>query len=218
MFIIFGTTGMKTRVSDEAPMINSCPNCSKDLVLKKYKRWFTLFFLPIFPIETIDTFYECSSCKSAYGQHIKAALTQGQAERENAINEAKKIYAKTLIATMTHMAMIDGDFAKVEEEYIEEVKQQFSDYSSDVNEAYDFVKNKGNDENYVFNLLNAVRDMLSTEGLLTVLAQSAKVLLADGRIDKEEEVLMKEYLVACGLPKDMYKTLLDKIKEPEAVS
>lgn len=218
MFIVFGTTGMKTRISDEAPLINSCPNCSKDLVLKKYRRWFTLFFIPIFPFETIDTFYECTSCSSAYAQHIKTALHQGEAERDNAIHEAKKIYAKTLVATMVHMAMIDGDFAKEEEEYIEDIKLQFSDYSTDVNEAYDFVKTKGNHENYVFNLLNASRDMLSSEGLLTILAQSAKVLLADGRIEKEEEDLMKEYLVACGLPKDMYKTLLDKIKQPEAVA
>lgn len=80
--------------------------------------------------------------------------------------------------------------------------------------TYEHVKRNGNNENFVFDLLNTAREILSTEGLLTILAQSAKVLLADGKIEKGEENLMKEYLVACGLPKEMYKTLLDKLKQP----
>ena len=50
---------------------------------------------------------------------------------------------------------------------------------------------------------------------MNILAQAAVVLLADGTIEKEEEDLMKEYLIACGLPKELYQTIIDKLKKKD---
>jgi len=218
MFIVFGTTSIKSKLEDGHPLPNMCPNCKSTLIKKRYRRWFTLFFIPIFPFDTIDTFYECEKCSSAYSQNIKYAMQKNEAEQQKAINEAKKIYATSIVATMTHMALIDGDFAIEERRFIEDVMNQFDEFKEEIAEVYSFVKTNGNDDNYVFNLLNAAKDLLSSEGLIGMLAQSAQVLLADGKIEKEEEDLMKEYIISCGLPKDFYQILLDKLKEPQAIS
>ncbi len=215
MIIIFGTRGLKTKVSSEPPLTNQCPNCSGTLYLKNYKRWFTLFFIPIFPINTVDTFYECGNCKSAYSEKIRDILNQNTDEKDKAIEEGKRLFAKALAASMTHMAMIDGDYAKEEEREIIDTINNFPQYKDELVSIVENVKEKGNENNYVFDLLSKVRYALSSEALLNLLAQSAIVLLADGKIEKEEETLMKEYLIACGLPKEFYKTLLDKLKKVE---
>ena len=66
MIIIFGT---KSKIIRENNGTFLCPRCQN---LKKYLRksiqtWFTLFFIPVFPVdEKKHTHVECQDCKSAY--------------------------------------------------------------------------------------------------------------------------------------------------------
>jgi len=216
MFIVFGTRGIKHTVSDSPVLENSCPNCDNgNLVNKLYRRWFTLFFIPMIPLDVVDRFYECSNCKSAYNEKIKDLLGQSQSIQDNAQHQSRYIYAKALIASMTHMSVIDGNFAVEEEREIKDAIEQFDDIKAELNQVMETVKRDLNKDNYVFNLLNEARNELSAEAIMNILAQAGVVLLADGVIDKAEENLMKEYLIACGLPKDMYRTIIDKLQTKE---
>ena len=216
MFIIFGTRGMKHSVKDSEPITNSCPNCDKgSLIHKLYRRWFTLFFIPVIPLDVIDRFYECDSCKSAYNENVKNVLSQSQEEIDASQKAARKIYSEALIAAMTHMAVIDGDYADEEEREINDAMENFEEFKHELLQVHREVKVNLNKDNQVFNYLNEARSQLSSESLMNILAQAAVVLLADGAIEKEEEDLMKEYLIACGLPKDMYYTLIEKLKQKD---
>ncbi|EDP94579.1 TerB family tellurite resistance protein [Kordia algicida OT-1] len=213
MFIIFGTRGIKHTISESPVLMNSCPNCSNgSLVNKLYRRWFTLFFIPVIPLDVVDRFYECNNCKSAYNEKIKDILNQSQAVQENVQHQARYTYARALVAAMTHMSVIDGDFAAEEEREIMDAIEQFGDVKPELMQVMEQVKRDQNKDNFVFNLLNEARNELSAEAIMNILAQAGVVLLADGIIDKSEENLMKEYLIACGLPKDMYRTIIDKLQ------
>ena len=72
--IIFGTTGKIVKASPEDILPRSCPTCRGDLVLSHLKRYFTLFFIPLFPTSTVDTFYECRTCKQKYSIGIKQTM------------------------------------------------------------------------------------------------------------------------------------------------
>ena len=216
MFIIFGTRGMKHKVKDSPLLMNSCPNCDGgDLENKLYRRWFTLFFIPVIPMDVIDRFYQCMKCGSAYNENIKTLLQQSQQDQERQRNESKALFAKAIIATMTHMAIVDGDYAVEEDREIRDMIEQFSEMKIELSALSDKIKAEGNKDNQVFNILNTAREQLSSEALLNILAQAGVVLLADGKIEKEEEDLMKEYLIACGLPKDMYAIIIDKLNQRE---
>ncbi len=216
MFIIFGTRGLKHTVNESPVLSNSCPNCNNgNLVNKLYRRWFTLFFIPVIPLDVVDRFYQCDSCKSAYNESIKTVLKQSQNEINENQKRAKLVFGKALVASMTHMSIIDGDFAKEEEREIMDAIEGFSEMKDELLAIHHNVKNNANEGNQVFNYLNEARNALSAEALMNILAQAAVVLLADGSIEKEEEDLMKEYLIACGLPKEMYQTLIDKLKQKD---
>lgn len=216
MFIIFGTRGLKHTVSERPVLSNSCPNCNNgNLVNKLYRRWFTLFFIPMIPLDVVDRFYQCDSCKSAYNESIKTILQSSEDEINENQKRAKLVFAKALIASMTHMSIIDGDFAAEEEREIMDAIEGLPEMKEDLMTIHQNVKANGNQDNQVFNFLNEARNELSSEALINILAQAAVVLLADGAIEKEEENLMKEYLIACGLPKEMYQTLIDKLMQKD---
>lgn len=216
MFIIFGTRGIKHTVDSSPVLKNKCPNCSNgDLVNKLYRRWFTLFFIPLIPLDVVDRFYQCTNCKSAYNENIKKVLQQSQQEQDAAQQEAELVFCRALIASMSHMTMIDGDIAPEEEREINDAIAQFPNYETELKAIKESVLKNGNKENQVFEYLYEARNLLSSEGIVTLLAQAGVILLADGDIEKEEEVLMKEYLIACGLPKEMYQDLIDRLRQKD---
>ena len=216
MFIIFGTRGLKHTVKESPILTNACPNCNQgNLVNTLYRRWFTVFFIPVIPLDVIDRFYACDRCDSAYNESIKSVLQQSEKEVQETQQQAKLIFAKALVASMTHMAVIDNDFAEEEEREIMDMIENFSDFKEELLAIHHTIKEEGNKGNQVFDYLNSARNMLSSEALINLLAQAAVVLLADGSIEKEEEDLMKDYLVACGLPKEMYSTLIEKLQQKD---
>ena len=75
MFIVFGTRGIKHTIKESEILNDSCPNCDRgNLINKLYRRWFTLFFIPVIPLDVVDRFYECDHCKSGYNEKIKDIL------------------------------------------------------------------------------------------------------------------------------------------------
>jgi len=210
--MIFGTKARKQNISADNTLKGVCPNCSNgNLVHKKYKRWFMLFFVPIIPLEEIDRFYECDNCSSAYNENIKQLLESDNSELQKSQKESKKTYARALVAVMTHMAVVDGDYAEQEEEEIRLTISEFAEMQEELLELHAQVKKYKNQGNFVFQLLQKARKELSSEVLMKILAQAGRVLLADGNIEKEEEDLLKEYLASCGLPKDLCQVILSKL-------
>ncbi|MBQ2883560.1 MAG: zinc-ribbon domain-containing protein [Alphaproteobacteria bacterium] len=64
MFIIFGW-GFTTK-SVKGFFLSGCPKCGLRLQVIKITKWFTLFFIPIFPYSRKLYLY-CERCDSYYG-------------------------------------------------------------------------------------------------------------------------------------------------------
>ncbi len=63
-----------------------CPRCRReaDIAAKSYRQWFTLFFIPIFPISGSTKFSECSNCHARFqvpAQELRARLEVGQQQQ-----------------------------------------------------------------------------------------------------------------------------------------
>jgi len=65
MFFIWGTKYMK---DFEGTLKNSyCLICQNNsLIACSYRKWFTLFFVPIFPYSQKDYYVDCSVCQNSY--------------------------------------------------------------------------------------------------------------------------------------------------------
>ena len=210
--IIFGTRTRISKSSVEDILDNACPKCGKSLCLHDLKRWFTLYFIPVIPLSTIESFYQCEGCGSQYKQEIKDMLSKNKKNSKKIEDEIKKVWAITLVACMTHMAKIDGTIAKEEKDHINKVIDKFPKMKKELQDTFSKFS-KGNKGKEVEQMLIKARQLLTAEGIMMLIGQVAKVLLADGRIDKKEEKLMKEYLLICGIPKDLFPQIIDKLKK-----
>jgi len=82
--IIWGSRG-RTSVVQEGQFL--CPRCrsNQPYQLKRVQRWFTLYFIPIFPMGVLGEYAECGQCLTTWKTEV---LTAGPpADREQAVQE-----------------------------------------------------------------------------------------------------------------------------------
>jgi len=66
--IIFGMRGITT-TPDKGEFF--CPGCGKvDFKLKRVRRFFTLYFIPVIPLNKLGEYVECQKCKDTYNERI----------------------------------------------------------------------------------------------------------------------------------------------------
>ena len=195
-----------------AVLNSACPVCGEDMYLKNFENYLTIFGKQMFRMGTIDTFYQCDACYSSYNTSLRELVKLDDQKKELKFQDAGKLYAKALIASSTYMAIIDGDLDEHEQRNLHAVIGKYLNIADELIETMDFVKNNGNKNDYVYNLLRKVREILSAESVLSLLEESVKMIMADGKMEKEELLLINAFLLESGLPKSLYKLLVDKMK------
>jgi len=127
------------------------------------------------------------------------------------MEEKKVIFVTTLIASMLHMANVDGEYALSEKRYINKVRNKFIKYFDEVDKIVKELEKAEEQSEFIFKLLTKCREQLSNKEIFDMLVHSAKVLTVDGKIDEKEEYLMKSYLLACDLPTNLYSKLINEV-------
>ena len=72
--------------SSEQTVHTQCPRCGQeaDLVPKQYRTWFTLFFVPVFPVSGSKKFVECSNCGAGFqvsSQQLAARVSENDQQQ-----------------------------------------------------------------------------------------------------------------------------------------
>jgi hypothetical protein len=114
--ILFGSrTVLSNRA--EPPVEARCPNCGRvtRIVPKSYRTWFTVFFIPVFPISGAKPVAECSSCGAMFeadpeqlrragamddGRRYQAAIALYNALREHPADSAALLQLMHLYASL----------------------------------------------------------------------------------------------------------------------
>src|SRR5262245_9894429 len=65
--LLFGTKPV-VHSEPEPPTRTRCPRCNieADFVSKSVRHWFTLFFVPLFPVSGKQRFSECTHCRMTF--------------------------------------------------------------------------------------------------------------------------------------------------------
>ncbi len=211
--IIYGTKGRIRPSKPNDTLKGACPQCNNHLELSDLKRWFTLYFIPLFPFRHVDTFYYCRECQLSYKKEARGQLMGGKQGRQQLKNENDKAFARTLITCIAYMASADGTISGEEDRMIKDRIQRFSEHRGELENIYNTVSLGQMKESDVEAELRKASGTLTTEGILMLIAEIAKMVLADGRIDREEERLMKHYMKICGVSEGLYETVLAKAKQ-----
>ncbi len=88
--ILFGTRQIRSGEGGP-PVETGCPNCgtTAPFIGKNIRTWFTLFFIPVFPISGGQRVSECTHCHTAFNLPIEqlrgASANSGQHQYQEAI-------------------------------------------------------------------------------------------------------------------------------------
>lgn len=91
-FILFFGTRSIVRNEPDKPVRTRCPKCEQeaDMLAKSHRQWFTMFFLPVFPISGKMRFSQCANCGTTFRvapERLKTQLDQADhAQRQRAIS------------------------------------------------------------------------------------------------------------------------------------
>ena len=166
-----------------------CPNCNDNRVYnKKYVQdWFTLYFIPTFPVGSKKNEHiECEECSSIY--HLDVIDYKPGLNNEEMTSE----YEKALQNILCLMIIADD---KVEEEEIKTVSNIFNKLTNDkrlskakINKT---ISNLKKDNLVVDEYLEDIRPYLNTEHRELIIKAMYYVAGSDGHLDgRESELLM----------------------------
>ncbi|NSX55324.1 TerB family tellurite resistance protein [Parasulfitobacter algicola] len=174
-----------------------CPECNgrQDMDLMHVKNWFTFYWIPIFPMGDLGKYVECKRCKATFNERIRDYDPESQAE---AFEAEFSIAAKRV---MFKMALADGEIDDAEVAQITQAFQNIAKREIDPADMAAELEMARNDTLTVKDYLTDVAPGLNDTGKELVLRSAIAVAKADGNVDPEEIVQIKEVIAALDMPK-----------------
>jgi len=159
-----------------------CPHCGADrgYVLVRYRRWFTVFFIPIFPVDkgTVEV-VRCGTCNSTFRPEVLQAPTS--AEFSDNLRGATRVAVVSMLQAgdRANPAARTAAVALMRETGIENFDDDWLDNDLDAVDPSELA-------DYVAPLIEG----LNAQGKETFVSKVAQVGLADGTLnDAETHVL-----------------------------
>lgn len=190
--IIFGTRGVTT--TPERGTFH-CPGCGPDCryARKRVRRFFTLYFIPVIPLDKVGEYIECARCKGTYKLEVLdmdfgADEVDVEAEFERAVRRVMVLVTladgevdDAEIATMARIhASLTGH--EIREETLRRETRQAAREGRDV-AAY----------------LADVAPYLNDNGKELIVKAAMMTARADGHVDQAEMRLVREAAAALGM-------------------
>ncbi len=180
MFVVFG---WRSRAHTIGSGTFFCPREGGDRAYehKEARRWFTLFFMPLIPLDRQGDYVECTSCKSTYYTAVLEAPTG--ASIQDVMTQAIRYVAVAL-------TLADGHVDPNERRVATEVVRQFANV--EYNEA-DFSSDLDNlDGSHLVDYLEELGSILNEHGKEAVLEASMRLAASDGSVDDSEIAVVKQ--------------------------
>lgn len=206
--IIFGTRGIHTRSGGGS---FNCPECraSRSYTHHRVRRFFTLYFIPVIPLDLIGEYVECDMCVGTFHPDVRNYAPQLQQAEPDRKFEAEFMVAIKRVMVM--MCLADG---VVDDEEIETIKQVYGRIAkrpiSDEEVSNEIVEAMQSKDT-VGDFLGAVAPRLNDAGKEMVIKAAFFVAAADGEFQDEEQELLAEIGQALELRPGHVNRILDEL-------
>ncbi len=185
--IIFGTRGVTT--TPERGTF-ACPRCNgqTNFNLKRVRRFFTLYFIPVIPLDKLGEYVECAHCQGTYDPEI---LTYDPAQENQRIEAYFFIACKQV---MISMLLADG---VIDDEEVKMLQTQFQEITGTYvpeNELREEIAEVSKTASNTLDLLAELSPQLNDAGKETVVRAAYAIAASDGHFDQSEQ----DYLMQLG--------------------
>ncbi len=206
--IIFGTRGVTSTVATGKFF---CPTCmgKRSYCHQRVRRFFTLYFIPIIPLDTIGEYVECLDCRDTYKPSVLALDANLLENAKEKVVEAE--FHAAVKRVMVLMMLADGKIEPSEVETIQLIygklaKSELTKEAIDEEVAATKADGRGLRQ-YLSSLVGSLND----SGKETVVKAAYFVASADGNVSTEETNLLAELAAALELSPTKFKAIVDKV-------
>jgi uncharacterized tellurite resistance protein B-like protein len=204
--IIFGTRGVTT--TPERGSFH-CPECEgQQFRRRRVRRFFTLYFIPVIPLDKLGEYIECESCRSTYKDSVLDYKPGAGAD----IN----VEAEFLIGikrTMALMVIADG---QVDDDEIEVMRKVFAKVAGREVSEDDIraeVLEARADGLEVGAYLKDMAPFLNGDGKEMIIKAAFMVAAADGHFDDSEMALLASAAKALDMSSAHLKGIIAEMSE-----
>lgn len=202
--IIFGTKGI-TRTKDVGQF--ACPRCAQasNYSLRVQRRWFTLYFIPLIPLNEVGRYVECQGCMGTWEESILEYDPHAEQEKFRAR------YHEALREAMVIMTAIDGSVADAELHIAARVYQEFTGEAIDLVDLRTQAQTvQSGDEDPLLETLRGYAGVLNDNGKELVIRAVFHVAGADGDYADDEMRLISRCGEALGMTTAHTQGVLDQ--------
>ena len=135
MFILFGWRGVKLTKGTGQFV---CPGCGRraDYEHKKVRRFFTLFFIPLIPLDQMGEYVLCLNCKGTYqARVIDPSFQQNMKSQLEEQNRVKELFFDAAKYVMYLTAWADGEIDDREVQVVSQTLQSLTGRVTDAQEV-----------------------------------------------------------------------------------
>ena len=183
--IFFGTKGRAIEM-DKGNF--HCPNCNskKDYSKKYVQTWFTLYFIPIFPVgEKKNEHIECQECENIY--HVEVANYQPSLDAEKIESE----YEKALKNVLCLMILADGKIKNEEVEIVSDIFNKLTNGKKFSKSQIDKITDKlKKNKKTVNDYLKEIRPYLNSNHRELIIKAMYYIAASDAHLDENESKLL----------------------------
>ncbi len=202
--IIFGTRGV-TYGSEGGNFY--CPDCDseKAYLHRKVRRFFTLYFIPLIPLDLLGEYVECQSCTSTYKPSVLEFDPKGSEKREEA--EFRVAMRRVLVLMLladgvvdeSEIAAIQSILGRLEDRTVEraEIEAEIAKAKAVPGDLAQYCKSMAGTLN------DAGREMVVRAALL--------VATADGKFEESEKDALAKMATALNLSRAAYAGIVTSV-------
>lgn len=190
--IIFGTRGV---TYNAATGDFYCPACQGDggYKHKRVRRFFTLYFIPVIPMNLHGEYVECERCKNAY--HLDVLQFDPKAQAAEFEAEFHKAIKRVAVQMMLADGVVDDDEIRVIQEVYAELTGSQLGHDA-VQAEIASVELEGGD---VRHTLARFAGNLNEHGKEMVVRAAFMVAAADGEFEESEKQMLSEIAEVLGM-------------------
>ena len=209
--IIFGTRGV-TSTAERGSF--HCPQCAgqTNYNTKRVRRFFTLYFIPLIPLDKLGEYVECAHCQATFDPEI---LTYDPSEQSQKMEALFFVGCKQV---MISMLLADG---VVDESEVKMLQTQFQQITGthvpidELNEEISYISQQGSSGS---EMMTALAPQLNDSGKEMVIRSAYAIANADGNFDASEQQYLNEIGQALGMSNAHINGILASISTPPPLS
>ncbi len=201
--IIWGTRGVTSVVSTGQ---FNCPQCAdvRTYSLKQVRSFFTLYFIPLIPLNVAGRYIECHSCG---GTFVEDVITYDPEKQRRETQDQ-------MLRIMVMAALADGEVDYAEREEIRKQYLELTGTAVSADALEDNIALARSSGSNLNSYVGTMADSLTPHGKALVVKLAFQTMSASGELQAGHQQQLARLAQTLKIPQDQYKELIGYFSNP----